>query len=161
MTAVVRAFAAMIRVSLRDWIVTGELGPFTHGSTKAALLRRVGHPTDSGCPDLGQDAVWRYGDIELLFLVSQDAPAVLFSVSIHSFNHVPDGGRDVRIDPWIVRMSMPPGKLRGGLASLGVPPRTRRPRRSAAPGPRRPPRAAPAARASAPSSSRSSRTPAR
>lgn len=137
MTAVVRAFAAMIRVSLRDWIVTGELGPFTHGSTKAALLRRVGHP------------------------VSQDAPAVLFSVSIHSFNHVPDGGRDVRIDPWIVRMSMPPGKLRGGLASLGVPPRTRRPRRSAAPGPRRPPRAAPAARASAPSSSRSSRTPAR
>lgn len=110
----------MIRVSLRDWIVTGELGPFTHGSTKAALLRRVGHPTDSGCPDLGQDAVWRYGDIELLFLVSRDAPAVLFSVSIHSFNHVPDGGRDVRIDPWIVRMSMPPGKLRGGLASLGV-----------------------------------------
>ena len=110
----------MIRVSLRDWIVTGELGPFRHGATKAELIRRVGQPTDSGCEDLGQDAVWRYGDIELLFYVSLTEPAVMFSASIHSFNEVPDGGRDVRIDPWILRMYMPPGKLRGGLAGLGV-----------------------------------------
>jgi hypothetical protein len=109
----------VIHVSLRDWLVTGELGPFTLGATKAQLLRTVGPPSASGCPDLGEDMVWRYGDIELLFLATRP-PFRVYSVSIHAFNERPDGGRHVRIDPWVIRTSMPPARLRGALAGIGV-----------------------------------------
>lgn len=110
----------MIHLSMRDWIVAGELGPFRVGATKAELIGVVGHPDQAGCPDDGEDAVWKYGDLELLF----DATSRPFRVScveMHAFDGAPSGGRKLRLDPWIVRSELPLADMRRALDALGVP----------------------------------------
>jgi hypothetical protein len=108
-----------INVSLRNWIIGGELGPFRVGSTKAELIRAVGEPDQTGCPDNGEDTVWQYGDLELLFDASE-RPFRVSCVEMHAFDGVPSGGRKVRIDPWIVRSTLPLADMRQALTELGV-----------------------------------------
>jgi hypothetical protein len=110
---------AMIRVSLEAWLTRGDLGPFRVGVTKAELLRVVGHPDLAGCADGGEDAVWKYGDIELLFDVGR-APAVVWCVEMHAFDGAPEGGRRVRVDPWIVRSELPLATMLAALDRLAV-----------------------------------------
>lgn len=109
----------MVRVSLRDWIVKGELGPFRVGASKADLIRIVGHPDQAGCPDDGEDQVWKYGDLELLF-TGRSHPFTVYCVEMHAFADVPSGGRKLRIDPWIVRSELPLADMRRALAQHGV-----------------------------------------
>lgn len=109
----------MIRVSLRDWIVKGELGPFRVGASKAELIRVVGHPDQAGCPEDGEDQVWKYGDLELLF-TGPAHPFAVYCVEMHAFAGVPSGGRKLRLDPWIVRSELPLVDMRRALDGLGV-----------------------------------------
>lgn len=118
----------MLRLSLKDWIVKGALGPLRVGATQAELLTSVGHPDQAGCPDEGIDTVWKYGDIELLFSPhgpsapsgSVRRPYRVFCVEMHAFDGVPTGGRKIRLDPWIVRSELPREQMLRALDRLGV-----------------------------------------
>lgn len=111
--------AAMLALSLRSWIVAGELGPLKIGATQAELLRAVGRPDQAGCPDRGVDMVWKYGDIELLFEPYAGTGRV-YCVEMHAFAGVPAGGRRIRLDPWVVRDALPLADLRRALDAAGV-----------------------------------------
>jgi hypothetical protein len=109
----------MMDLSLRDWIVKGESGLLRLGATQTELRRSVGEPDAAGCPDRGEDTVWKYGDVELLFDPSQ-RPVRVFCVELHGFEGVPTGGSKVRLDPWIVRCDLPLDAMRKALAELRV-----------------------------------------
>jgi hypothetical protein len=111
--------AAMLALSLRDWIVKGTFGPLAIGATQAELLRAVGRPDQTACPDRGVDMVWKYGDIELLFAPYAGTGRV-FCVEMHAFDGVPTGGRRIRLDPWVVRDGLPLAELRRALDAAGV-----------------------------------------
>lgn len=111
--------AAMLGLSLRDWIVTGKFGPLAIGATQAELVRAVGRPDQAGCPDRGVDMVWKYGDIELLFEPYAGTGRV-WCVEMHAFDGAPVGGRRIRLDPWIVKDGLPLTELRRALDAAGV-----------------------------------------
>ncbi len=119
----------VLSLSLRDWISTGDLGPFIIGATKADLLRAVGEPDQTGSPRRGEDLVSKYGDIDLLF----DSSARPFSVScieMHAFEGAPSGGSRVHLDPWIVRSGLPLAQMCEALRELGLPCREEVPARA-------------------------------
>jgi len=47
----------VLRLSLKDWLVTGSLGPLRIDATQAELLAAVGHPDQAGCPRLHLDFI--------------------------------------------------------------------------------------------------------
>lgn len=118
---------APIHASLKEWLTAGALGPFRIGATKQELIDAVGQPDLAGCPHNGEDAVWKYGDIELLFDTSHQ-PFRLYCVEMHAFDGVPSGGGKVRLEPWIVRSELPLADLVRELDALGVPHRQEVPR---------------------------------
>lgn len=109
----------MVRLSLEDWLVYGDLGPLRIGATQAELLASVGPPDGASCPEGGVDMVWKYGDLELLFCADEVSCRV-FCVELHAFAGVPSGGPRILVDPWLVRSELPREQMLHALRNRGV-----------------------------------------
>ena len=106
----------VISVSLEEVVKSGTWGPLTLGSTAHDLLTQAGAPDFSGCPDArGIEAVWKYGDIEVLF-----ADDRVYCINVHFVTDRPRGGGGIRLDPWILRTGLPLEAFEQVLASMGL-----------------------------------------
>lgn len=106
----------MLTVSLEDVIRSGSWGPLKLGVTADELRSTVGPPDVTGCPDpRGFDAVWNYGDIEVLF--DEDGA---YCIDLHGVTNRPQGGSVIRLDPWILRAGLPFEEFEDAIGSIGI-----------------------------------------
>jgi hypothetical protein len=109
----------MRKISLRDFVRTGQFGPVGRQITRPELRDLLGSPDVFGCPATAQDVagIWKYGDIEFHF--DSERPAKLWLIFCDDFD-VPQGGPQIDLDPWIIRSDLARAELEQALRSLGV-----------------------------------------
>jgi hypothetical protein len=111
----------MVRVSLREFLATGRFGPVHIGSSRADVQRAFGPPDDRDAQAKSDEAarVWKYGDVEFHF-DGGGARASVWLIHTDSFVSVPQGGRKVDLDPWIVSRALGEGSARSELAKAAI-----------------------------------------
>jgi hypothetical protein len=103
------ASAAMIEVSLRDWLATGRFGDITLGLSRDDVTAAVGPPEAVGGTSRRHrlPAIWKYGDVELHFARTGGRLALIHLEPPDA----PSGGRGI---------ALAAGPLRGGRARDAV-----------------------------------------
>jgi hypothetical protein len=108
----------MIRVSLKDFVRTGNFGPVALDQTKAEVRAHLGEPDDTGgrSHKYPEPRIWKYGSFEFHFEPGSDR---LRFIHADDFE-VPEGGKNVMLDPWIIRRDLPREDLESALRALGL-----------------------------------------
>lgn len=109
----------MTMVSLKAWFQTGSLGPVHVGMSRVQVEEAFGLPDDVGCTSrkYRRPACWFYGDIELHFLRGGDE---LWLIHLEDFR-IAQGGKNLQLDPWIIRGEMPRSEVEHHLAACSLP----------------------------------------
>ncbi len=89
----------MIKVSVRDFLKTGELGPVRLGMSREQVQELLGEPDDTGGNSRRHrvPTIWKYGDLELHF---EQGGNRLTLIHADDFD-VLSGGEVLEIDAWI------------------------------------------------------------
>ena len=105
-----------MKVSLREWIVTGRFGSIELGAMRADVERHLGLPkqwsTPANTPQTA--AIWKYGDIEFYF---QDDR--LWMILGDNFE-VPSGDTNLKLDAWIIERTCQPSAMERHLNDKGI-----------------------------------------
>jgi hypothetical protein len=108
----------MKHVSMREFVETGEYGGARLGIGRAELQALFGEPDDlSGASrKYRKPAIWKYGDVEFHFGTGADE---LWLIHLDDFV-VPQGGKSIEFDPWIINGSLTPDEAQSVLAREGM-----------------------------------------
>ena len=108
----------MIEVSLKHFVETGRFGTVALGQSRAQVRAALGEPDDLGGTSRKhrEPAIWKYGGFELHFPPSGDS---LELIHVDHFD-LPSGGRNVVVEPWIIRGDLPQDALERELKKLGL-----------------------------------------
>lgn len=105
----------MIQTSMLDIASMGELSLRCHGVDHDGLRELVGPPSSWGPQKTREKAeIWRFGNVEFHF--SNWKVYLIFS----DHDDLTDGGRFLRIDPWIVRRGLERDVLQVALFEAGI-----------------------------------------
>ena len=108
----------MVEVSLLEWLRSGQLGPLASGLSRTEVGQVLGAPDVVGGTSrkYRAPAIWKYGDVELHFERQRDR---LVLIHLDTFT-VPDGGRALALDPWIIRGGQAHQEVVHQLAAEGI-----------------------------------------
>jgi hypothetical protein len=90
----------MLKISLRNFLETGDFGPIILGQHRDVVESLLGTPDDWSV-DLnkqGKPKIWKYGDIGFYFDDLGDCVYMIFSDDFR----IPMGGKNIDLDPWIL-----------------------------------------------------------
>ncbi len=109
----------MIFLSLQRLLSAADFGPLRLGMHQDDVLHQLGQPDHRAVPRRGREAVWKYGDIELLF--DDTTPHLpLWSLGIHDFADRPTGGQRLTLNPWIMRSGLPISDFTAHASRIGM-----------------------------------------
>ncbi|WP_242394709.1 hypothetical protein [Anaeromyxobacter oryzisoli] len=108
----------MVRISLKELLLTGRFGPVELGMARAAVAAALGPPDDEGYFRKRVAQVWKYGSIELHF--DRDDAVFLIHSDDDSLD-APQGGRNVDLDPWIISSALRRDAALAELSRAGMP----------------------------------------
>jgi hypothetical protein len=105
----------MIKVSMLEFIRTGEFGSLRLGSTRGEVKALLGDPPDWVADDpKASSRIWRFGDIEFYF--SDDTLVMIFT----DHDNRSTGTDALVIDPWILREGLMRKEFEEGLTREGI-----------------------------------------
>jgi len=109
----------METVSLEAFLQTGRLGPVRLGMSRAQVEEALGPPDEVGCTTrkFRRPSCWFYGDLELHFVRGGDE---LWLIHLEYFQ-VPQGGKNLHLDPWIITGEMTRSEVERHLAAYTLP----------------------------------------
>lgn len=107
----------MVTISLKDFVQTGRFGSVALGQSRAHVRSFLGEPDDLGGTSRKhrKPAIWKYGSFEFSFPPPGDS---LTLIHADHFD-IPSGGRNVIVDPWIIRGDLPQDDLERELGKAG------------------------------------------
>jgi hypothetical protein len=109
----------MKTVSLEALFQTESLGPILLGMSRAQVQEALGPSDEVGCTSrkYRRPSCWFYGDIELHFVRGGDE---LWLIHLEHFR-IPQGGKNLHLDPWIIRGEMTRSEVEHHLAACSLP----------------------------------------
>lgn len=108
----------MVTISLKNFVQTGRFGSVALGQSRAQVRTSLGEPDDLGGTSRKhrKPAIWKYGSFELHFPPPGDS---LSLIHVDHFD-IQLGGRNVIVEPWIMRGDLPQDALERELSKLGL-----------------------------------------
>ena len=107
-----------MKISLREWIATGEFGPIQIGDTRADVATCFGTPQNWGPwksnATYEKAEIWKYGDIEFYF-----NDETLWMIFADDFE-IPVGNEQIELDAWKVARICTPAAMKRYLDEAGI-----------------------------------------
>ncbi len=111
-----------MRVSLKDFAVTGNFGPVGAGFTPVRLEALFGEPEATGGTSRRwrRPLIWKYGDLDFHF---SGPDGVLVLVHLDRFSAgagCPGGWGRLEIEPWVIREGLPRDTFIAAIKQAGL-----------------------------------------
>ena len=105
-----------MKASLKTFIESGVLGSLQVGMSRASVEQSLGAPPswEDRARGYRKADIWKYGDIELYF--QDDALWMIFADDFQ----VPDGGKSIELDAWIISADLTQAQAEECLALEGI-----------------------------------------
>src|SRR5262245_24975746 len=113
----------MMPASLKDLLMTGQLGSIGLGTPRSLVAELLGPPDDYSVNSHNHQqkqlppTTWKYGDIELHF---DDMTDQVYLIFLERFT-IPQGGPKLRLDPWIIQPTLTVDTLQHALKQEYIP----------------------------------------
>ncbi len=87
-----------IKISMQDFLRTGEFGPVRLEMSRGQLRGLLGEPENWGpSPTKHEAGLWKYGDVEFHFQIDN----LIWLIHADSIDTL-DGGKVINLDPWVL-----------------------------------------------------------
>ena len=111
-----------MRVSLKDFAVTGDFGPVKAGFTPVSLEAVLGEPEATGGTSRRhrRPVIWKYGDIEFHFARPDGELCLVHLDRFSATGGCPEGWGGFEIEPWVIREGLPCDSFIAAIEKAGL-----------------------------------------